>query len=77
MPSRGGVKGKPEIFRLSFQLAEPAQGEKVDSYDVIIAGAGVIGLAIGARFAEGGASVLILEREAQAGRGVSSRQGRQ
>lgn len=73
MPSKGGVKGKPEIFRLSFQQAVSVQGENVESYDVIIAGAGVIGLAVGARFAEAGASVLVLEREAQAGSGVSSR----
>lgn len=41
--------------------------------DVIVIGAGVVGLAVGAALANAGRSVWVLEAEARAGEGVSSR----
>ncbi len=44
-----------------------------DGFDVLVIGAGVIGLAIAARLADGRRSVLILESEAGIARGITSR----
>jgi len=44
-----------------------------DGFDVVIVGAGVVGLAIAARLASDDRSVLILEREPGIARGVTSR----
>lgn len=41
--------------------------------DCVVVGAGVVGLAIGAELARRGQEVLVVEREARAGEGVSSR----
>jgi L-2-hydroxyglutarate oxidase LhgO len=45
----------------------------VDRIDVIVIGAGVVGLAVARAFALAGRSVIILERERQFGMGTSSR----
>ena len=45
----------------------------MDQVDSIIIGAGVVGLAIAARLAEAGHEVLVLERGAEIGQGISSR----
>ena len=42
-------------------------------FDVVVIGAGVVGLAIAAAVARKGRSVLVLEREAGIGRGITSR----
>lgn len=44
-----------------------------DQIDIIIIGAGVIGLAIAKKFSEAGRDVLILEKEKSFGMGISSR----
>ena len=44
-----------------------------DGFDVVVIGAGVVGLAIAARLAGGRRSVLVLERETGIARGVTSR----
>jgi L-2-hydroxyglutarate oxidase LhgO len=43
------------------------------TWDVAVIGAGVVGLACAARLAESGKSVIVIEREARAGQGTSSR----
>jgi len=42
-------------------------------FEIVVIGAGVVGLAIAARFARAGRSVLILERETGIARGITSR----
>ena len=46
---------------------------QMDHIDTCVIGAGVVGLAIGRRLAIGGAGVLVLDREADFGQGISSR----
>lgn len=48
-------------------------GPVSDGFDVVVVGAGVVGLAIAARLASPSSSVLILEREPGIARGVTSR----
>ena len=43
------------------------------SFEVVIIGAGVIGLAIARHLSESGISVLVVEKEHRSGEGVSSR----
>jgi L-2-hydroxyglutarate oxidase LhgO len=45
----------------------------MDEVDVVVAGAGVVGLAVAREFAQSGRSVLVLEKEATFGSGTSSR----
>lgn len=45
----------------------------MSDFDAVVVGAGVVGLATGYAFAKRGESVLVLEREARIGAGVSSR----
>ena len=45
----------------------------MEQLDVVVIGAGVVGLAVGRALAQGGREVMVLEKEAAVGTGVSSR----
>lgn len=51
----------------------PEPGRSSPGFDVVVVGAGVVGLAIAAALAKDGRAVLILEKEAGIARGITSR----
>lgn len=64
MPSLAGVKGKPEFFKHEASCSGKRRPwGNVEEFDVIVAGAGVVGLALGAQLAEDGHKTLVLEKE--------------
>ena len=58
---------------MGFQTPTCMQNRRMEQADVIVIGAGAVGLAVGRALALAGREVLVLERETAIGQGVSSR----